>query len=263
MFSVLRFAIISIRTFEVLLDMIHGGLTKPMLAILSEIFGQRWAAPLSEIMRLAFAVPPLLYPVWEFQLATKRKIFGLAFWDAHQPRKMAKDEVGFGVPENMVVAFKGVKSISDAWRIAAHRTMVKYGAGVDRSSEWWMQQDFEVESKLPVGQRREVCVARMKNMFGYRATLFFLATVGLVVDQSPAATAAALTLVQIPIGFRTSVKQMFGYVAKVQTYFHLFKLGRQVGPDQVRSLVKMAKGIKKAHKSLAKFVSRSKRWSGP
>ena len=175
-------AIISIRTFEVLLDMIHGGLTKPMLAILSEIFGQRWAAPLSEIMRLAFAVPPLLYPVWEFQLATKRKIFGLAFWDAHQPRKMAKDEVGFGVPENMVIAFKGIKSISDAWRIAAHRTMVKYGAGVDRSSEWWMQQDFEVESKLPVGQRRDVCVARMKNMFGYRATLFFLATVGVTPD---------------------------------------------------------------------------------
>jgi len=85
---------------------------------------------------------------------------------------------------------------------------------------------------------------------------FFLATVGLLIDQSPWATGAALFLVSIPIAIQNIWRQLFGLAFKVQAVLRARDFLMQLRSAEVRlQLRARVRAILHLHKKIAGYVS--------
>ena len=84
---------------------------------------------------------------------------------------------------------------------------------------------------------------------------FFLATVGLMIDQSRLATGAALFLCGVPIAFQKMVKQAHTFMRRVAVLLKLRALVAQTDATFIKALTTRVLAIKKLKDQAAKFMS--------
>ena len=76
-------AMIPLRPFEELVGLLHGGLNRPLLALMLEAFEDLSAVRFGDLVRSCVAMPLLLWPLFQFQRSFRRKFLGNEFWYHH------------------------------------------------------------------------------------------------------------------------------------------------------------------------------------
>lgn len=177
---------ITLRPFEELVALIHGGINRPLLVLFHEAFGKRTHVRFVEMVRACVAMPPLLYPLFVFHRHFKRKFFNNHFWARHALPCMDPSEEDLFthllIPPAMERSLDGARCLEDAWRLAARRVFGWVRMPMTDASEYWLELKCDDCRDLDDEPPDETVVAHhtaaLRQHFGFRfgkfvATLAF------------------------------------------------------------------------------------------
>lgn len=186
---------VTLRPFETLVALIHGGVNRPLLVLFNEAFAKRSHVKFVEMVRACVAMPPLLYPLFLFQRQFQRKFFNRAFWKKHTlPCMDPVEEDLFKhvlVPPAIERSLDAVRSFEDAWRLCARRLYGWVRMPIGTPSEYFLALKCDdcrdLDDDPPDDARAAVATAHLRQHFGFRVGKF-VAT--LAFDQAALAPGA-------------------------------------------------------------------------
>lgn len=165
---------IPLRPFEQLVGLLHGGINKPLLALLREAFGvDQRCARFGDVVRVCLNMPPIALPVLLFQKRLRSMLFGKAFWCRHaepclDPADYLFDDLA--IHPSLEVALDAIESAEAAWRLCARRLCAWAASPSSQYRCFWSNAHLEKTNEA--GPSR-ASANLLRDHMGYRLACFF------------------------------------------------------------------------------------------
>ena len=186
---------VTVRPFEELVGLIHGGINRPLLVLFREAFEKKSHVRFVEMVRACVAMPPLLHPLFVFHRHFRRKFFHRRFWERHALPCMDPGEEDLFphllVSPQMEEALGACVCLEDAWRLAARRLFGWVRMPLVSTSEYWLELKIDdcrdVDDEPPDAKAVATGTAQLRQHFGFRFGKFVSI---LAFDRKPLAPGA-------------------------------------------------------------------------
>jgi len=122
-------ALVPLKPFEDLVGLLHGGLSRPLLALMREVFEDATFLRFGDLVRACLSAPLLLLPLFQFQRSFRSKFFGKTFWHIHAAPCF--DPLEAPLFDDLAIHPKYESAIADidttesSWRLTARRLVAR------------------------------------------------------------------------------------------------------------------------------------------